>query len=72
MLAIILVMIGSVGASSGLMLWGTAMTMNDGHDLMYGLGVWSMIIGAVLTVVGGVMYRSHEKKIEASLHRRND
>jgi hypothetical protein len=69
MLAIVLVMIGATGASSGLMLWGTAGTIIGGHDTMHAIGIWSMIIGVILTAIGTVLYRKNEAALEAAARR---
>ncbi len=69
MFAMLLVTIGSVGATSGFMLYGIAGTIVDGHDLMSQIGVISMIVGTIMTVVGAVMYRASEKRLEESLRR---
>lgn len=69
MLAMLLVTIGSVGATSGFMLYGIAGTIVGGHDTMSQVGIVSMIVGSIMTVVGGVMYRSNEKRLEESLNR---
>ncbi len=69
MLGKLLLVIGTVGASTGFMLWGIAGTIIGGQDAMHTIGVWSMIIGVIASVIGTVMYRANEQEIEASLRR---
>lgn len=64
MLGMILIVIGSVGAATGFMLWGIAGTFADTHDAMSQAGIASMVIGVVATAVGVVLYRTHEKRLE--------
>ena len=69
MLGMILIVIGSVGASSGFMLWGIAGTMADGHDTMSQIGIGAMVVGLIAMVVGIVLYRGHEKRLEAAFNK---
>lgn len=69
MLGRLLLVIGTVGASTGFMLWGIAGTIIGGQDAMHTIGVWSMIIGVIASVIGAVLYRSNERALEASLRR---
>lgn len=67
MIAIILTAVGWVGSASGLMLWAIADVMIDEHDLMFDSGLILMIGGAIVGVIGMVLYRSAEAKAERAL-----
>ena len=69
MLAMILIAVGSVGAATGLTLYGMADSIIGGHDFMMTVSVILMIGGTIMTVLGGLWYRSNEHKLEeASRH----
>jgi hypothetical protein len=69
MAGILLVVIGSVGASTGFMLWGIGIGVEDNHDAMTNIGGISTIAGLVLLAIGMVLYRNSEKQLEASLRK---
>lgn len=69
MLGMILIVIGSVGASTGFMLWGIAGTFADTHDAMSQIGLASTVIGLIALGIGMVLYRNHEKQLEASFNK---
>jgi amino acid transporter len=69
MAGILLVTIGAVGASTGIMLWGIGIGVENNHDTMTTIGGASTIIGLILLVIGSVIYRNNEKRLEAALRK---
>ncbi|MGH2558873.1 MAG: hypothetical protein ACRDJH_07400 [Thermomicrobiales bacterium] len=61
MIARLLVSVGSVGASVGLVLYGMGTSYVDPDDSMMNLGLGMMIAGVIATVVGAVIYRAQER-----------
>ena len=64
MLAIILVAIGSVGAATGLTLYGTEDSIVGGDDLMRTVSIILMIGGTIMTILGGLWFRSNERRLD--------
>ena len=62
MLAIILTAVGWTAAATGLMLWATAASMVNDHDLMYNSGLVLMIGGVIVGVIGSIMYKGAEDR----------
>ncbi len=62
MFAIILTGVGWTASATGLMLWATAASMVNDHDLMYDSGLILMIGGAIVGVIGSLMYKAAEDR----------
>ena len=61
MIARLLVSVGAVGASVGLVLYGMGTSYVDPDDSMMNLGIGLMVGGVIATVVGAVIYRAQER-----------
>jgi hypothetical protein len=61
MIARLLVTIGSVGASVGLLLYGMGVAYVEADDTMVNGAIAMMIIGVIMTIVGAFMYRASER-----------
>jgi membrane protein DedA with SNARE-associated domain len=69
MVAMILVAIGSSAAASGFMLLGIGLAMVPDQNTLVKSGYALLIGGLIVTLIGGLWYRSNEKKLEpASKH----
>ena len=69
MLAMILVAVGTVGAATGFTLIGVSMAIVGDHELMTDVSWVLMIGGVILSIIGGLWYRSNERKNEEMLAR---
>jgi hypothetical protein len=61
MFARLLVTIGSVGASVGLLLYGMGVAYVEADDTMVNGAIAMMIIGVIMTIIGAFMYRASER-----------
>ena len=62
MFAIILTAVGWTASATGLMLWATSAAMVNDHELMYDSGLILMIGGAIVGVIGSLMYKAAEDR----------
>jgi cytochrome c biogenesis protein CcdA len=69
MLAMILVAVGTVGAATGFTLIGVSMAIVGDHETMTDVSWVLMIGGVILSIIGGLWYRSNERKTEELLSR---
>ena len=67
MLARLITALGVVGAAVGFTLYGMATSYANYHQSLGRFSVGLMVVGLVMTLLGGLWYRSHEKTIEAQL-----
>lgn len=51
--------LGAVTASSGLIIYGIAVSYLEPNDFQSDVGIWLMIIGTIATIGGLVLYRQH-------------
>ncbi|HET8521787.1 MAG TPA: hypothetical protein VFL82_01060 [Thermomicrobiales bacterium] len=61
MIARLLVTIGSVGASVGLLLYGMGVAYVEPNDTMVNGAIAMMVVGVIMTIIGAFMYRSSER-----------
>lgn len=51
--------LGAVTASSGVVIYGIAVSYLEPNDFQSDVGIWLMIVGTIATVAGLVLYRQH-------------
>lgn len=51
--------LGAVTASSGVVIYGIAVSYLEPNDFQSDVGIWLMIVGIIATAAGLVLYRQH-------------
>lgn len=51
--------LGAVTASSGVVIYGIAVSYLEPNDFQSDVGIWLMIVGTIAIVAGLVLYRQH-------------
>lgn len=51
--------LGAVTASSGVVIYGIAVSYLNPDDFQSDVGIWLMIVGMIATIGGLVLYRQH-------------
>lgn len=51
--------LGAVTASSGVVIYGIAVSYLEPNDFQSDVGIWLMIVGTIAIVGGLVLYRQH-------------
>jgi hypothetical protein len=51
--------LGAVTATSGLVIYGIAVSYLEPNDFQSNIGIWLMVVGTIATIAGLVLYRQH-------------